>query len=68
MFSEREKFYPGPGIEPGSPNLCAGTLSLSYPGQYRSMAELFSYSYPLFGPGADNRLSVRGQRRVTIRD
>ena len=24
---EREKFYPGPGIEPGSPVLCAGTLT-----------------------------------------
>ena len=30
---EREKFYPGPGIEPGPLALRASALPLSYPGQ-----------------------------------
>ena len=30
---EREKFYPGQGIEPGYPALRASTLPLSYPAQ-----------------------------------
>ena len=30
---EREKFYPGPGIQPGSLALRASVLQLCYPGQ-----------------------------------
>ena len=30
---EREKFYPGPGLEPGPLALRASALPLSYPGQ-----------------------------------
>ena len=37
---EREKFYPGPGIEPRPPALCTGTLTLSYPGQTPIMGGL----------------------------
>ena len=33
MKIEREKLYPGPVTETGSPALRAGTLTLSYPGQ-----------------------------------
>ena len=31
--TEREKFYPGPGIEPGPLALSASALPLRYPGQ-----------------------------------
>ena len=33
MKSEREKFYPGPGIEPGPLALRASALPLRHPGQ-----------------------------------
>ena len=32
---EREKFYPGPGLEPGHLAFRANALPLSYPGQVR---------------------------------
>ena len=40
MKFEREKFYPGPGIEPSPLALRASVLPLRHPGQLRSKVEL----------------------------
>ena len=41
---EREKFYSGPGIEPGPLALCAIVLLLRHPGQLLIQVELISLS------------------------
>ena len=41
---EREKFYPGPGIEPGSLALRASALPLRYPGELLIQGRINPYS------------------------
>ena len=46
---EKEKFYPGPRLELGSPAFRAGALTTeTINDEYRSMTEFSSYNYPFW--------------------
>ena len=47
VSTEREKFYPGPVLEPGSPALLPDALTTILD-RYRSVIELLPFNYPFW--------------------